>query len=1341
MNENGFKFQPSLVIGLGGTGVKALTFVKKALLEINANRMPREVALLAFDTEKDNRFRLGGWGRERRAGSRSTGYVRLGAGEYVFLGGNVRRFAQEVREGKHPHLDWWNVRDYLEQNIPEHVWNLTEGAAQYRQFGRIALFHNLNTFQRMMRSALENIRMATSGSKVHIHIVASVAGGTGSGMFLDVAHLVRLLAPRLGLSEFDVVGYFVLSEGFRGTPQIDMEAEATRKDFHAREIAALRELARLQTASTPEHPYPIVYRPDESELRTEVKKAPFDGLYLLDGRREHNPLNQVSLERGLAPTIAQLVVAQVDRTGGSDIAAHIVNVFRKKDALGLPADVPSIGTFGSYSLVLPIYHWVERWSHRLVLEALDTLLQPAEFSAAKIPVRLASDKAGDRSGAGHDNVEVELRQEREYFTPFLEYLWDVGRRYGAGMRNQIEVLNELNSMTAEDWAEKLDPGIRDPKVARARQDILRLLQADFTRKTWVRKESNPFYINPNLPGSDAEKARQLRGMVERYLTRLLGDVDRDGRHEGGLIRERLQQHVAPQVERFQALITRRLQDILNGNENDPAVQARAGKLGYALAWIDALLEHYQYATAALEGVQTLRRQQGASGSGLLQWLQGYTNQLHVADRDLEDNPSRGNRKAYVRAAQEYLEAHRAAVVREMAKEGATAIVASLMQIKQQLESWKQTLATATAQQGGLYDLVARSARDNEVDLEEMKQIRSQRVLDDEEYEKERYREYTREKTDALDAFLRGLRWEVAFGKQQPHIHLTLALEEETPVRTARHQDAGERNLALFLERARGFFQAAWDELSVTLYLVQKYKDNFAPLAEDLAKANGPLLSLGNEAQQRGQPALFLRLDPKSKEHAEQIEGEPRFTERLLQEMAARMNVSVTVRMDDEEIETLGRSDSQDPYTWTFLHFLDVIPLYEARSWKDELEDYRRFPQNRQFLHIFKAEQEAQELERQAERQLKQPARELDHRVVQILEHKRLFHLAVQAQVYGFAAFPWPGWPGAVGKGILLYQGIPYWVAGNTDNKEAWALVLLPDLQRARREGEQWIDPITGEPLQPDPYLLTPLGDTSLFNAVERFIFQPADVENAQRSFGENDYQRVKETLKYIVDWDLRNRQAHNALGWAPPQWLRGPQRQNALEQAARYATFQFWLKQGVDALRKREENIRSSLKFRDEAFLKQRREADLWTTIVLMVQAEIARLHRQLESFRGAFYADAIRAWDPYTAVANVTPAMFSEHDTQEQERQPQEPSLSPEPAKSSEPSGASEQAPSVASAPSSPAATGTIVCPHCGQEHPADWKFCPVAGKPIPKENICPHCGQQHPPEFRFCPVTGKPL
>lgn len=54
--------------------------------------------------------------------------------------------------------------------------------------------------------------------------------------------------------------------------------------------------------------------------------------------------------------------------------------------------------------------------------------------------------------------------------------------------------------------------------------------------------------------------------------------------------------------------------------------------------------------------------------------------------------------------------------------------------------------------------------------------------------------------------------------------------------------------------------------------------------------------------------------------------------------------------------------------------------------------------------------------------------------------------------------------------------------------------------------------------------------------------------------------------------------------------------------------------------------------------------------------------------------------------------------------------------------------------------------CPHCGQEHPDNFKYCPNTGQEIESQSrVCanPHCTfrQPLPLTARYCPVCGKPL
>ena len=57
------------------------------------------------------------------------------------------------------------------------------------------------------------------------------------------------------------------------------------------------------------------------------------------------------------------------------------------------------------------------------------------------------------------------------------------------------------------------------------------------------------------------------------------------------------------------------------------------------------------------------------------------------------------------------------------------------------------------------------------------------------------------------------------------------------------------------------------------------------------------------------------------------------------------------------------------------------------------------------------------------------------------------------------------------------------------------------------------------------------------------------------------------------------------------------------------------------------------------------------------------------------------------------------------------------------------------------------MICPHCGQEHPDDFQYCPKTGQPIPQlkactNSDCPNHGKHILPlDAKFCPRCGSPL
>lgn len=123
-----------------------------------------------------------------------------------------------------------------------------EGAGQWRLFGRLGLFTRAPEIYTTLEKALKRVKDAGGPDRpARVFLVCSLAGGTGSGMFWDIAFMLRLIDPGC-LS----TACFLLAEAFRGTDKADRIDPNT--------YAALKELAAYKNwRLAPGEKYPVEY--------------------------------------------------------------------------------------------------------------------------------------------------------------------------------------------------------------------------------------------------------------------------------------------------------------------------------------------------------------------------------------------------------------------------------------------------------------------------------------------------------------------------------------------------------------------------------------------------------------------------------------------------------------------------------------------------------------------------------------------------------------------------------------------------------------------------------------------------------------------------------------------------------------------------------------------------------------------------------------------------------------------------------------------------------------------------------------------------------------------------
>jgi hypothetical protein len=230
---------PALVIGLGGAGLQVLQRLRETVTaELGSpGRLP-QLRLLQVDTDPEVI-------RQATQAERPGGA--LSAGEVLLTPLNRPSYYLKSRDSRPALETWFNPR--MLYRIPRS--QVTTGV---RALGRLAFCDNYRLLRRRLQAELEALLepealaaaardtgLGLRTNRPRVCIVSSLGGGTGGGMFLDLAYTVRALLRHLGCEQPDVTGLLLL-------PPVD--GNRTRALTLGNACAALTELAHFARPGT-----------------------------------------------------------------------------------------------------------------------------------------------------------------------------------------------------------------------------------------------------------------------------------------------------------------------------------------------------------------------------------------------------------------------------------------------------------------------------------------------------------------------------------------------------------------------------------------------------------------------------------------------------------------------------------------------------------------------------------------------------------------------------------------------------------------------------------------------------------------------------------------------------------------------------------------------------------------------------------------------------------------------------------------------------------------------------------------------------------------------------------
>ena len=190
-----------------------------------------------------------------------------------------------------------HISSWFPYQLLTNIRAVEEGAKGIRPVGRLAFFQNYERIKKAFEAADERTRGHESTllqqavlvqPGLHVFVVGSLCGGTGSGMFLDVAYTLRKSYGNQGVQ---IAGYLVMDPSLYGNTT----------SMIANTYAALKELNYYTSPSTT---FTACYNQQRNE-KVEEQRPPFNYTYLVSGQTAGD--YKITAQRKLCNVIAQKI--------------------------------------------------------------------------------------------------------------------------------------------------------------------------------------------------------------------------------------------------------------------------------------------------------------------------------------------------------------------------------------------------------------------------------------------------------------------------------------------------------------------------------------------------------------------------------------------------------------------------------------------------------------------------------------------------------------------------------------------------------------------------------------------------------------------------------------------------------------------------------------------------------------------------------------------------------------------------------------------------------------------------------------------------------------------------
>ncbi|HIE26674.1 TPA: hypothetical protein EYP66_05265, partial [Candidatus Poribacteria bacterium] len=270
---------------------------------------------------------------------------------------------EKLRENE-KYVAQWLTPDEA-QKIPTTTIQPEVGFGGHRTPGHVYFYLDINYINTALQQAYNDTRemLSDGGGQAIVCLTGSQSGGTGAGMLLDVAHLLRrMIAPNN-----DVLLLFLpLANSYHKI----FSTQAEKDEVDAKNFAGLLNMIRFMNADM-EFLSVIPYAPNFLIQNVHIPDIPF----VLDGDVTGSKINDVVPQLGVVPAIADFLLSCIkDNSSTRQMANAYTNW--TNNAIGNAPKPEKYASFGTYSIRYPYKEVLKSFSYKFAYEIYNDILSP-----------------------------------------------------------------------------------------------------------------------------------------------------------------------------------------------------------------------------------------------------------------------------------------------------------------------------------------------------------------------------------------------------------------------------------------------------------------------------------------------------------------------------------------------------------------------------------------------------------------------------------------------------------------------------------------------------------------------------------------------------------------------------------------------------------------------------------------------------------------------------------------------------------------------------------------------------------------------------------------------------